>query len=45
VLPDDDPARRVTFELRNGSAAGALAIHAYDLGRGMRVVCVIRPEP
>jgi hypothetical protein len=34
----------VTFEVRNGSAAGPLVIHGYDLGaRGVRVVGVTRP--
>jgi hypothetical protein len=42
---DADPARRITIELHNGTAAGPLVIHAYDLGsRGMRVVGVTRPE-
>jgi hypothetical protein len=35
-----------TFEIRNGTAAGPLVIHAYDLGaRGMFVAGVTRPEP
>jgi hypothetical protein len=43
---DADPARRVRFEVHNGTAAGPLVIHAYDLGpRGVRVVGVTRPEP
>ncbi|HEU4735026.1 MAG TPA: hypothetical protein VFT22_44350 [Kofleriaceae bacterium] len=43
---DDDPARIVTFEVKNGTGAGPLVIHAYDLGRrGMRVVGLTRPEP
>jgi hypothetical protein len=43
-LPDRDPARIVTFEIRNGTAAGPLVIHTYDLaGRGVRVVGVTRP--
>jgi hypothetical protein len=41
---DGDPARLVTFEIGNGSRAGPLVIHAYDLGRrGMRVVGLRRP--
>ncbi|HET7504938.1 MAG TPA: hypothetical protein VFK02_28135 [Kofleriaceae bacterium] len=45
-LADDDPARIVTFEVENGTRAGPLVIHAYDLGeRGMRVVGLTRPEP
>jgi hypothetical protein len=44
-FPDDDPARMVTFEIRNGTRAGPLVIHTYDLGaRGMRIVGVTRPE-
>jgi hypothetical protein len=44
-LADGDPARMVTFELENGTRAGPLIIHAYDLGsRGMRVVGLTRPE-
>jgi hypothetical protein len=44
-LADGDPARRVTFEVRNGTRAGPLVIHAFDLGRrGMRVVGLTRPE-
>jgi hypothetical protein len=43
AVADADPVRRVTFELRNGTAAGPLVIHSYDLGpRGMRVVGVTR---
>jgi hypothetical protein len=42
---DGDPARIVTFEIRNGTRAGPLVIHAYDLGRrGMRVAGLTRPE-
>jgi hypothetical protein len=45
ALADADPARRVTFEIRNGTAAGPLVLHAYDLGaHGMRVVGVTRPR-
>jgi hypothetical protein len=44
-LADGDPARIVTFEIRNGTGAGPLVIHTYDLGRrGMRVVGLTRPE-
>jgi len=43
---DADPARRVTFEITNGTAAGPLIIHGYDLGpRGVRVVGATRAEP
>ena len=42
---DGDPARIVTFEVRNGTGAGPLVIQAYDLGaRGMRVVGLTRSE-
>jgi hypothetical protein len=42
---DGDPARIVTFEVRNGTGAAPLVIHGYDLGqRGMRVVGLSRPE-
>jgi hypothetical protein len=45
-LADSDPARRVTIEVRNGTAAGPLVIHAYDLGRrGVRLVGLTRPAP
>jgi hypothetical protein len=45
ATPDGDPARRVTIEIRNGTASGPLVIHAYDLGgRGMRVAGATRPE-
>lgn len=44
-LADGDPARIVTFEVRNGTRAGPLVIYTYDLGRrGMRVVGLTRPE-
>jgi hypothetical protein len=44
-LADADPARIVTFEVRNGTGAGPLVIQTYDLGRrGMRVVGLTRPE-
>jgi hypothetical protein len=44
-LPDTDPSRRLTFEVRNGTGAGPLVIHAYDLGRrGIRIVGVTRPD-
>jgi hypothetical protein len=42
---DGDPARIVTFEVRNGTGAGPLVIQSYDLGsRGMRVAGLTRPE-
>jgi hypothetical protein len=42
---DGDPARLVTFEIRNGTRAGPLVLHGYDLGaRGVRVVGLRRPE-
>jgi hypothetical protein len=42
-LADTDRRRIVTFEIHNGSRAGPLVIHAYDLGlRGMRVVGATR---
>jgi hypothetical protein len=45
-LADSDPARIVTIEVRNGTAAGPLVIHAYDLGRrGVRLVGLTRPAP
>jgi hypothetical protein len=38
-LADNASERRVSFEIRNGTAAGPLEIHTYDLGpRGMFVV-------
>jgi hypothetical protein len=44
-VADADPARIVLFEIRNGTSAGPLVIHTYDLGRrGIRVVGVTRPE-
>jgi hypothetical protein len=46
ALADNAGERRVTFEIRNGTAAGPLEIHAYDLGaRGMFVVGLRRREP
>ena len=43
--PDGDPARIVTFEVGNGTGAGPLVIHTYELGaRGVRVVGLTRPE-
>lgn len=46
TLPDADPARRTVFRVRNGTAAGPLEIHAFDLGaRGMRIVGLRRPAP
>jgi hypothetical protein len=42
---EGDPARIVTFEVRNGTGAGPLVIQGYDLGpRGMRVAGLTRPE-
>jgi hypothetical protein len=44
-VADGDRSRIVLFEIRNGTSAGPLMIHTYDLGRrGMRVVGVTRPE-
>jgi len=46
ALPDGDPARRTVFRIRNGTAAGPLEIHAFDLGaRGVRIVGLRRPAP
>lgn len=43
-LPDTAGERVVIFEVRNGTAAGPLEIHTYDLdARGMRVVGLVRP--
>jgi hypothetical protein len=43
---DDDPVRRTVFHIHNGTAAGPLEIHAYDLGgRGMQIVGLRRPAP
>jgi hypothetical protein len=40
----DAPERRVTFRIRNGTGAGALEIHAYDLGAGgLQIVGLRRP--
>ena len=45
-LTDNASEHRVIFEVRNGTAAGPLEIHAYDLGpRGMFVVGLKRPAP
>jgi hypothetical protein len=45
-LPDDAVERRVIFDIRNGTAAGPLEVHAYDLGpRGMFVVGLKRRAP
>ncbi len=42
-VTDSSPQRLVVFEVRNGTSAGPLAIHAYDLGaRGMTVVGLTR---
>jgi hypothetical protein len=43
---DDAPDRIVIFEITNGTSAGALDVHTYDLGaRGMFVVGLRRPAP
>ena len=43
-LPDASPKRIAIFEIRNGTTAGPLEIHTYDLGaRGMFVVGLGRP--
>ncbi len=43
TLPDAAPERITVFEIRNGTSAGPLEIHAYDLGaRGMFVVGLAR---
>ncbi len=45
-LADNARGRIVTFEVRNGTKAGPLEIHTYDLGtRGMFVVGLTRPSP
>jgi len=45
-LADNATDRIVTFEIRNGTTAGPLEIHTYDLGaRGMFVVGLKRPAP
>ncbi|MEO8549984.1 MAG: hypothetical protein ABI678_08415 [Kofleriaceae bacterium] len=42
---DADPARRVTYDVRDGTSAGPLLIHAYDLGpKGMKVVGLTRKD-
>jgi hypothetical protein len=44
--PDSALGRRVIFEVSNGTAAGPLEVHSYDLGaRGLRIVGLIRPGP
>jgi hypothetical protein len=45
-LPDDAAERLAVIRLDNGTTAGPLEIHAYDLGlaRGLRVVGLVRPE-
>lgn len=45
-LADDAHERRVSFLVRNGTGAGPLEIHTYDLGtRGMFVVGLVRQAP
>jgi hypothetical protein len=46
AVPDDDLARIVVFDVDNGTGAGPLEIHTYDLGRdrGLRVVGLVRRE-
>ena len=45
-LSDGDPRRLVVIRIRNGTGAGPLDIHAYDLGaRGLRIVGLERPAP
>jgi hypothetical protein len=45
-LADNASERRVIFEVRNGTAAGPLEIHTYDLGpRGMFIVGLERRAP
>jgi hypothetical protein len=44
--PDGDPSRIVIVEVGNGTGAGPLEIHTYDLGdRGLRIVGLSRPAP
>lgn len=43
---DGDPSRLVIYEVTNGTAAGPLAIHTYDLdARGTRLAGVVRASP
>jgi len=43
---DNAPTRIAVFELDNGTGAGPLEIHTYDLGvRGYVIVGLIRPSP
>jgi len=45
TVPDNDPTRRVSIEVTNGTHAGPLVIHTYDLGpKGQKVVGLTRPE-
>jgi len=42
---ETDPTRRVTFEVRDGTSAAPLLIHAYDLGpKGMKIVGLTRKD-
>lgn len=42
---ENDPRRIVTIEVTNGTHAGPLVIHTYDLGpKGLKVVGVTRPK-
>ena len=44
-FPDGDPQRIVVFDIKNGTQAGPLRIHVYDLGaKGMKIVGVQRFE-
>lgn len=42
---DADPARRVTYDVRDGTSAGPLLIHTYDLGaKGPKIVGLTRKD-